>query len=78
MGFRNFIDKQGRKWEVRDRSKTEWELLPLGENQERNRTVRSPGYEKDPFELSEEELQRLLDLPDNGARARPSKNPFND
>ena len=78
MGFRNFIDKQGRKWEVRDRSKTEWELLPLGENKERNRTVRSPGYEKDPFELSEEELQRLLDLPDNGARARPSKNPFGD
>jgi hypothetical protein len=76
MGFRNFVDKQGRKWEVRDRSKTEWELLPLGENQERNRTVRSPGYEKDPFELSEEELQRLLDLPDNHARAR--KNPFND
>ncbi|MEP7325458.1 MAG: hypothetical protein ABI836_05865 [Gemmatimonadota bacterium] len=78
MGFRNFTDTEGRKWEVRDRSKTEWTLLPLGGNTERQRTVRSPGYEKDPFELSEEELQRLLSFPDNGARARPSKNPFND
>ena len=78
MGFRNFTDPQGRKWEVRDRSKTEWELLPLGDNPERHRTVRSPGYEKDPFELSEEELQRLLSLPDNVARSRPSKNPFKD
>jgi len=37
--------------------------------------VPSPGYEKDPYELSQEELQRLLD----GAQAAPVrkvKNPF--
>lgn len=78
MGFRTFTDRQGRKWEVRDRTKSEWELLPMGSNTERQRTVRAPGYEKDPFELSEEELQRLLDEPDAGGRTRPSKSPFKD
>jgi hypothetical protein len=37
--------------------------------------VASPGYEKDPYELSQEELQRLLD----GAAAAPVRrvrNPF--
>lgn len=78
MAYRTFTDKQGRTWEVRDRTKSEWELIPVGSNRERERFVRSPGYEKDPFELSIEELQRLLDEPEGGARSRPHKNPFTD
>ena len=37
-----------------------------------------PGYEADPFELSDEELQRLLGKPGGPGRARPSKSPFKD
>jgi hypothetical protein len=78
MGSRNITDQQGRKWEVRERSKSEWELFPVGDNKERMRTVRAPGYERDPFELSIEELQRLLDEPDAAGRSKPTKSPFKD
>ena len=77
MGFRRFTDRDARTWEIRPAPRDEWELGPVGENTERPRTVPSPGYEKDPFELSQEELQRLLD----GSSAipkRPVKNPFGD
>jgi hypothetical protein len=39
--------------------------------------VASPGYEKDPFELSQEELQQLLDGA-SSAPVRKVKNPFGD
>ena len=61
MAFRRFTDRDGQEWEVRPRSRAEWDLEPVGENPGRARLARSPGYEKDPFELSREELQRLLD-----------------
>jgi hypothetical protein len=61
VGFRRFTDREGRVWEVRPRSRSEWEFDPVPGNPERARSVRAPGYEKDPFELSIEELQRLLD-----------------
>jgi hypothetical protein len=78
MGYRNFTDRQGRKWEIRERTKSEWELMPLGDNRERMRMVKAPGYERDPFELSIEELQRLVDEPAAADRSKPSKNPFKD
>jgi hypothetical protein len=77
MAHRKFRDREGRWWEVRLRSRSEWDLEPAGDNPARARSVASPGYEKDPWELSEEELQRLLD----GSReptARPRKSPFQD
>lgn len=77
MAFRRFSDRDGRTWEVRPVSRSEWELSPAGENTERARTVASPGYEKDPFELSKEELQRLLDG-SSAAPKRQVKNPFGD
>jgi hypothetical protein len=77
MAFRKFTDQAGLEWEVRPVSKSEWEFSPTGNNTERPRTVAAPGYEKDPFELSREELQRLL-----GASAaqpvRQKKSPFGD
>jgi hypothetical protein len=39
-------------------------------NPGRARDVDSPGYEKDPFEMSIEELQRLLD----GSKAPSTRN----
>jgi len=77
MAFRKFVDRSGIEWEVRPRTKSDWDLEPVGSNPNRARSVRSPGYEKDPFELSREELQHLLDQstppPD-----RERKNPFKD
>jgi hypothetical protein len=78
MADRSFLDQQGRRWEIRVRSKSEWELVPAGDNRERPRWVRPPGYEPDPFEMSVEELQRLLGQPDAMGRSKPGKNPFMD
>lgn len=77
MGFRRFTDRDARAWEIRPTSRSEWEFSPVGENTERPRTVASPGYEKDPYELSQEELQRLVDTSATAPR-RSVKNPFGD
>ena len=77
MAHRKFVDRDGRSWEVRPRSRAEWEFVPAGENPGPARTAAAPGYETDPFELSREELQRLLDT----ARAAPPRkkpSPFGD
>lgn len=70
MAYRNFKDRDGHTWEVRATSKREWTLEPIAGNPGRARSVASPGYEKDPFELSVEELQKLLD----GGTAPPMRN----
>lgn len=75
MGFRRFTDRDKLTWEIRPAGRGEWEFSPVGENTARPRTVQAPGYETDPYELSQEELQRLLD----GSGATPVrrvKNPF--
>jgi hypothetical protein len=77
MAFRKFQDGDGHEWEVRVRSREEWDFDPVGDNPHRPRTARAPGYETDPFELSKEELQRLLDESDPGS-ARRAKSPFRD
>ena len=75
MGFRRFTDHDKQSWEIRPVGRGEWEFSPVGENTSRPRTVQSPGYEKDPYELSQEELQKLLDSA-VAAPARKTKNPF--
>lgn len=77
MAHRTFTDRDGLTWEVIARSKAEWEFSPARDNPEPPRTVRPPGYERDPFELSAEELQLLLDS-SGPPRARPRKSPFVD
>ena len=72
------MHRQGRKWEIRARAKSEWELHPVGDNRERIRIVRPPGYEQDPFEMSVEELERLLEQPGQTGRSKPPKSPFGD
>ena len=78
MGYRRFTDTEGNEWEVRDFSKTAWELHPVPGNPGRITRVDPPGYESDPFEMSEEELQRLLGRAGGSGRSRPSKSPFKD
>ncbi len=77
MAFRKFVDREGHEWEVRPRTRSDWDLEPVGSNPNRARSARSPGYEKDPFELSREELQRLLDE-SPAPKARDLKSPFKD
>jgi hypothetical protein len=77
MAQRRFADRDGHRWEVRVRSRTEWEFEPVEGNSEPPRLAQPPGYEQDPFEMSIEELQALLDA----ARSRrgPSRpSPFKD
>jgi hypothetical protein len=75
--MRKFVDRDGYEWEVRPRTKSEWDLDPVGSNPNKARTVRSPGYEKDPFELSREELQALLDT-SQPPTTRTTRSPFKD
>lgn len=77
MGFRKFIDRDRLQWEIRTVSRTEWEFAPAGDNRERPRSVKPPGYEQDPYELSQEELQGLLDG-STSAPVRQRKSPFGD
>ncbi len=79
MGYRRFDDKEGNAWEVRDRSGSEWDLEPVGGNPGRTVSVPAPGYQTDPFELSVEELQRLLEEASRGqTRRKPPRSPFAD
>ncbi len=81
MSFRKFQDAAGRRWQVKVRAKQDWLLEPLSGNPARATPVVPPLYADDPFELSEEELRRILDdAGGGGAEAagpgRPS--PFGD
>jgi len=77
MGYRRFDDRDGEVWEVRDHSGSEWELQPVS-GDARPITVPAPGHEADPFELSVEELQRLLDIARGVSSRSPRKSPFKD
>ncbi|HEY9383378.1 MAG TPA: hypothetical protein VIP80_07660 [Gemmatimonadales bacterium] len=77
MGFRKFVDRNRQQWEIRDLSRSRWEFSPAGDNRLPAREVEPPGYEQDPYELSQEELQALLDA-STGHSKRATKNPFGD
>jgi hypothetical protein len=76
MAHRRFTDREGRAWEIRVRNRNEWEFEPVGDNPGPARLVAPPGYEHDPFEMSVEELQKLVDA--GRARRPPGKSPFLD
>ncbi len=77
MGDRRFRDRDGQEWDVRVVSRGQWEFSPAGDTPDKPRTCRAPGYERDPFELSIEELQKLFDE-SAPAAARRMKSPFKD
>ena len=84
MGYRKFVDRDEQPWEVRDKYRSEWYFAPLPGNSSETKPVQPPGYEKDPFEMSDQELQKLLDSAGGGrsggaAAGRPKKkSPFLD
>jgi hypothetical protein len=78
MGYRRFVDREGHAWEVRDESRSSWRLTPVGGNPHTPRTVSPPGYENDPFEMSDQEIQRLLDRNPSQARRTQRPSPFKD
>jgi hypothetical protein len=80
MGYRRFKDTEGITWEIRDLSDVAWEFEPVSHPGQRTLRVPAPGHQKDPFDLSVEELQRLLDGVQGAAppRAAPRKSPFSD
>lgn len=77
MAYRKFTDREGNAWEIRERSSSEWSFEPIAGNSKPAVSVARPGYEADPFELSHEECQRLLDANDRG-RHKARKSPFAD
>jgi hypothetical protein len=79
MGYRRFNDRRGDAWEVKDQSRSEWEFVPVSRESEKPVWVPAPGYEGDPFELSLEELQRMLEAAQaEQARRGKKKSPFGD
>ena len=61
MGYRRIIDRDGESWDVKDQSSSVWHFEPVGGNPANPVDAEAPGCQKDPFELSQEELQRMLD-----------------
>ena len=76
MARRAFADRKGERWEVIP-GRAEWAFDPVEGNPGPGRIGAPPGYEIDPYELSVEELQRLLDA---AAPRKPStrQSPFLD
>jgi hypothetical protein len=69
MSYRKFTDRSGAVWQVKDETLNRWVFDPVPGNPGDPRAVAAPTYTDDPFEMSEGELQRLLD------KARPSGGP---
>ena len=77
MANRMFSDRSGNRWEIRTRSRAEWEFEPIEGNPGPARLATPPSYETDPYELSVEEMQRILDAA-SPRRAPKTKSPFLD
>lgn len=77
MGYRKFTDRDGNTWQIKEDSRDRWTFEPLQGNPLREFEVRPPGYESDPFEMSIEEVQRLVDA-NQPARRKTKPSPFLD
>jgi len=77
MAHRTFADSSGNRWEINPVGRSEWTFDPIEGNPGPARTSTPPGYETDPYELSVEELERLLEAA--VPRRKPKgKSPFLD
>jgi len=78
VSYRRFFDREGERWEVRAVSKSDWRFDPVAGPPSRPRRGAPPLYAgDDPFELSQEDLQRILEAASPMAAA-PKKSPFKD
>ena len=61
MARRIFSDRKGDRWEIIPAGRSEWTFEPIEGNPGPARLGSPPGYETDPYELSVEELEGLLE-----------------
>ena len=59
--LRRFEDARGDGWEIRPQADYKWHFVPLEDNDGIRKIGTPPPETDDPFDLSEKELQRLLD-----------------
>jgi hypothetical protein len=78
MSYRALTDRKGNRWQVRPKAKREWHFEPLPGNPEPRRVAVPPGYEEDPFELSDQEIQRVLDSARAAGAGSGRPSPFGD
>lgn len=80
MSYRRFTDADGARWEIRMHAKGDWEFRPVPGNPGRIHLGAPPLHTTDPFEVSEQELRRMLadasPRPSRSAGSAPS--PFRD
>lgn len=57
---RRFEDAAGNGWEIRAEHDFKWQFLPLEGNDSTRKIVTPSPEADDPFDLTEKELQRLL------------------
>jgi hypothetical protein len=58
---RKFEDARGDGWEIHPREDYKWYFVPLEDNDAIRTIVTPPPQVDDPFELDQQELQKLLD-----------------
>lgn len=65
---RTFVDREGNSWEIRAVEDFKWQLEPGEANPRARKIVTPPPNVDAPSELSDEELQNLLDggIPTDG------------
>ena len=61
MSYRRFKDRAGDVWLIKDESLNRWVFDPVPGNPSQPLNVTPPTYTDDPYEMSEAELQRLID-----------------
>lgn len=60
MSYRRFTDAAGARWEIRMHAKGDWEFRPVPGNPGPIHRGAPPLHTTDPFEVSEQELRRIL------------------
>lgn len=71
---RKFVDRSGRTWDVQEtHGRRELVFRPTDGTDADQRVAPAPTHTRDPFELSDEEIQRLLDR--SSPRYRKPKGP---
>lgn len=78
MSHRHFVDRKGRNWRVRVRARGDWEFKPEPGNPEPPYHGEPPRHATDPYELSAEELQKILANAMPGDRPGGAPSPFRD
>lgn len=58
---RRFEDARGSTWEVHPQEAFKWQFVPVGDDERVRKIATPPPAATDPSDLTEQELQQLLD-----------------